>query len=313
MAAYGVLISASTDTAALSNPSVTTTEPTTAVHNIDKRSMARLLFGGTDAADETVNYQVILWSASWLTNTKVWTPVIAAKGAFTLGDASLPTSLVAVGLFADTITETLVQPGSIARSPADDSIASLEINLRDADVIQVETDLGTAAAAYVMIQFSDREVNTFADVIVDNISVAGTGLATSAIQTTTETKLTAMAADVTQMNAFTASGLTIEDLEYVSIAQVGAGAAAIKADLSDYHYYLMGLWGTVDTAATTIQLRETDNAPVYGGAMQFNDNNGLVMAVTGFPYIITADSKGLEMDCSGGGFNGTAIVLKVAN
>jgi len=308
MAAYGVLISASTDTGALSNPSVTTTEPTTAVHNIDKRSMARFLFGGTDAADETVNYQVILWSASWLTNTKVWTPIIAAKGAFTLGDAALPTSLVAAGFFADTITETLVQPGSIARSPADDSIASLEIDLRDADVIQVETDLGTAAAAYAMIQFSDREIGSLAD-----IEVTGSGLSTSALQTSGNASLTNMAADVTQMNAFTASGLTIEDLEYVSIAQAAAGVAAIKADLADYHYYLMGLWGTVTVAATTIQLREADEAPVYCGAMDFNDKNGLVLAVTGFPYIITAASKGIEMACVTGGFNGTAIVLKVAN
>jgi len=308
MAAYGVLISASTDTAALSNPSVTTTEPTTAAHNIDKRSMARLLFGGTDAADETVNYQVILWSASYLTNTKVWTPLLAAKGMYTLGAQALPTSLVAAGFFADTITETLGQPGSILRTPEDDSIASLEIDLRDADVIQVETDRGTAATAHVMIQMSEREIGAFADP-----DISGTGASTAANQALVLAQNTAMAADVTQMNAFTASGLTIEDLEYVSIAQVGAGTAAIKADLSDYHYYLMGLWGTVDTAATTIQLRETDNAPVYGGAMQFNDNNGLVMAVTGFPYIITADSKGLEMDCSGGGFNGTAIVLKVAN
>jgi len=161
-------------------------------------------------------------------------------------------------------------------------------------VIQVETDLGTAAAAYVMIQFSDREVNTFADVIVDNISVAGTGLATSAIQTTTETKLTAMAADVTQMNAFTASGLTIEDLEYVSIAQVGAGAAAIKADLSDYHYYLMGLWGTVDTAATTIQLQEADGTPVFGGRCSSTTITVLLWPLRDSPYIITADSKGLK-------------------
>jgi len=169
----------------LSNPSVTTTEPTTAVHNVSGRTMARLCFGGTDAANETVNYQVILWFVSWLDDTKVWTPVLAAKGAFTLGTTALPTSLIAAnGLFADTITETLAQPGSIARSPANDSIATLDIDLRDAELIQVETDRDTAATAYTMIQLSDREIGGFSD-----IEVAGVGMATSALQTAANTDL----------------------------------------------------------------------------------------------------------------------------
>ena len=299
----GLIVDGATATGALANPTVATVnKPTGNIHEINDKKAARLVMAGSNADNETVNYQVILWFQTWPDGAdKYWTPVIVAKGAYTLGATALATSVIAAnGFIADTVTDTLAQPGSVVISPEDDSVASLTIDLRDADLIEVQTDLGTAAAAYVFIQLAE-EVGSFVD-----ITMSATGLAT-------ETTQAAMAADITQMNAFTASGKTVEDLEYVSIAQSGAGVAAIKPDTANFHWYLMGLWGTVDTAATTIQLREADDSPVYGGAMEFNDKNGLVLAVTGYPYIITADGKGIEMNCAVGGFNGTAIVLKVAD
>jgi len=302
---FKVVVDASTDTAALSNPSATATRPSSGVIKVDHAATARIQFGGTDAEDEAVNYQVILWHRL---QKKLWVPMIMAKGAYTLGAATIPTPICASGgYYADSITENLALPGSVLRQEADDSIASLDIDTREADLLQIETDLATAAAAYVFVQAGKRPSTAM------DIDVEGTGLATSSAQTTGNNSLSAMAADLTQLNAFTASGKTIEDLEQISIAQAAAGTVTIHADDAGFHYYLMGLWGTVTVAATTIQLREADDAPVYGGPLDFNDKNGLVMPVTGFPYLITADGKGLEMNCVTGGFNGTAIILKVAN
>jgi len=113
------------------------------------------------------------------------------------------------------------------------------------------------------------------------------------------------------LNAFVEYGKSIVDLETISIVQAGAGVHAIKADLAGKKYLLMGAQLTGDTADTTCQFRETDDSPVYQGAWTFNDNGGICMPVTGFPYLTTADGKGLELITVTGGVNGMVQVLEV--
>lgn len=160
------IVEASVATSALSNPSAATSVAS-AWKSAKDFSSARFLFGGTDAADETVNYQIILWYD--VGDDKDYAPVIAAKGTFTLGATTLPVNIEAAnGFFADTITDTIIQTGTIIRSPADDSIASIDIDLRNAKFVLVETDLGTAAAADVIMILGEH-FGAMADIDVGGI------------------------------------------------------------------------------------------------------------------------------------------------
>ena len=152
------LIVAGTDTATLSNPAVSDgTRPATNALRVKNYSKARFWIAGTDAADETINYQVIAW---YLIGGKkgrnLYLPMLVAKGVATLGAMVVPAAMIATGgKFADTITQTLTVDGTVAVSPADDSAAMLEVDLRGAVFVSIETDLGTGAAADVLIQLGD--------------------------------------------------------------------------------------------------------------------------------------------------------------
>ena len=123
--------------------------------------------------------------------------------------------------------------------------------------------------------------------------------------------LAAIAADITQLNDFTASGKTIDDMESISIAQGAAGVHAIKADDSGKHVLLMEVMGTMDTTDGTLQFREADDSPVFNGAMPMADNGGVSRPCTGFRILRTANGKGLELVTVTGGFNGLVQVLVV--
>ena len=129
---------------------------------------------------------------------------------------------------------------------------------------------------------------------------------------TREASASAMAADITQVNAFAAYGKTIADLETISISISGADAGTIHADTAGKHFLLMGFQGTMDGAGT-FQFREADDSPVYSGAMEAAEAGGICMPVTGFPYIITADGKGLEVVTTGDGLKGIPQILEVNN
>ena len=144
--AYAIVEGDTNDTA-LSNPAVATTEPTTnAIHTTD-RPVLRLIFGGTTTADQTINYQAIGWTPFLVAGNTNWIPMILAKGLVTLGATAVPSGIAANCLFADTITDTFNKPGSSVRSPGDDSVATLDLDVRNCPIVTIETDRATGAAS----------------------------------------------------------------------------------------------------------------------------------------------------------------------
>ena len=156
-----LLYAASAATAAFSvdgsTPLPTATRPTgTASHKaIDcgQFPAVRFIFAGTDAADETVNYQVVAWTYG----CGVYIPHVIASGAYTLG--AMPMTVAGLDttatLLADTITDTLSMPGVLERSTAANTCCDLTVWPGGAQYLTVETDLGTAAAASVYWQVTD--------------------------------------------------------------------------------------------------------------------------------------------------------------
>lgn len=145
-----LVVDGSEDTTGLTNPVATGTQPATQVVPMGDYAALRLFFGGTDADNETVNYQVIGWYKMPFVDDglpDLWTPHLLAKGAFTLGASAI--TGVTNGKFADTITETLETTRRIINpSTPDNSVAELTIDTRNALLVTIETDLGTAASAY---------------------------------------------------------------------------------------------------------------------------------------------------------------------
>jgi hypothetical protein len=129
----------------------------------DNYTCARIMFGGTDAANETINYQVVLWypvvpisGADEMT----YTPLVVAAGVATLGTAAYTTDDMgaATNLFADTITNTRTVTGVAVNSPAGNSKAWLDIDLHNASGIEIQTERGTAASADVFLQLGEAPV-----------------------------------------------------------------------------------------------------------------------------------------------------------
>ena len=161
------LISASADTAALTYPSITAdaslTEATAGVFNTGRFPLARLMFAGTDAANETINYQVIGWQY-YKGNTTPggdgYVPLLLAKGVATLGSKVLGAAGAdvesATALAADTITDTLGHAGTRLFVNAANDTAWLEVDCANCMFIQVQTDLGTAATASAIYQRGER-------------------------------------------------------------------------------------------------------------------------------------------------------------
>jgi len=154
-----LVVDGATATAALSNPACVASLPSNAVRLDDASPLHRFIFGGTDAADEVVNYQVIAWSkfVGDDGSAPVLVPRLAAKGSFTLGSQTYGSGGANLGasgnLFADTITEDLGSPAVVnVHSPADNTMAWLDLDLSDAFAYEVETDVDTAASADVFCQ-----------------------------------------------------------------------------------------------------------------------------------------------------------------
>ncbi|HUX01083.1 MAG TPA: hypothetical protein VMY35_08900 [Phycisphaerae bacterium] len=148
---WKMVVDGSAATTALADPTVTRTIPTVNVFDTGYLQAARFYFGGTDAADETFNYQIIGWvplSPGSANGPTVLLPVILAKGVVTLG-AMVMTTLVTNGKIADTITDTIDLYGTIKHSPTGELPASLILDVRNCIFLTVETDTATAATAYV--------------------------------------------------------------------------------------------------------------------------------------------------------------------
>lgn len=131
--------------------------PTSGVLDVQDAPAVRLFFGGTDAADETINYQVLAWYPMDSDMGLQWLPRLIASGVATLGAMAMPTAFQASnGLMADQITDTISDAGnSIEGSGANDRAAFLYLKMRNAAKIQVEVDVDTAARADVFAQLCE--------------------------------------------------------------------------------------------------------------------------------------------------------------
>lgn len=112
-----------------------------------ERDHVRLRFFGTDAADETINYRT--WKWRWCPDFQVWVPTLLCKGVVTLGSGAF--AGVTSGLWAGIITaDEDMAVGSVklldAATP-DNIPAEIQIDFDGAPLVEVEFDLGTAAAA----------------------------------------------------------------------------------------------------------------------------------------------------------------------
>ena len=141
-------------------PSMSLTAGSTGFIKTDNFQAVRLFFGGTDAADENVNYQVVLWYPAPIisgADAAAYFPVVVAKGRFVLGATTYTVNdFGATGnLIADTIYDNINATGVCVTSPTGDQPAWIDIDLHNAVGIEVETDRGTAASADVFAQFGE--------------------------------------------------------------------------------------------------------------------------------------------------------------
>ena len=145
---------ASTATAALGTPSVCSALPRESI-STDGAASLIFAFGGTDAANEIINYQVVGYYelSGGTKDKKIYMPHVLAAGAATLGVKTFGFAGAALeaatSLFADTITDTAATKRARVYSPANDSIAFLEVDVRGMIAVEVQTDLNTAASASV--------------------------------------------------------------------------------------------------------------------------------------------------------------------
>ncbi len=163
MSKFDLFIDGSTATAALIDPTPTNTRPTTRAMSVDNRSALRVMFGGTNAANEVINYQIIAWK--WIeisaslggSAVDAYWPEVIAKGVATLGADVYAATNIGAGteFIADTITDTIGMPGTSIYSPVDDTRAVMEVPTRGALLITIDTDLDTAAAADVFVQLGE--------------------------------------------------------------------------------------------------------------------------------------------------------------
>ncbi len=152
-------ITGSAATAALTAPAcVAGKVPDNAgIFEVSNFPAVRLIFGGS-ANNQTINYQVILWSkADASAATEGWIPFVIASGVATLGAKTYAVAGLGTttNVIADTITNTIYTLGAECYSPADDTIAILSVPTRNATFIEVQTDLGTAAACDVFAQLGE--------------------------------------------------------------------------------------------------------------------------------------------------------------
>ena len=154
---FRLIVDGSTATAALSQPAISATFPTAATRT-SGWGAARFRMGGTDAENETFDYQVVLWTKFLSSLGECYVPMVVASGTATLGTLAYGagTAIGATGnLFADTLDDDLGYRGVYVTSPAGDSIAELEIDIRNADGIEVQIDVVTAASADVLLQLAE--------------------------------------------------------------------------------------------------------------------------------------------------------------
>ena len=148
-------------------PAITKTKPasTTGVGVVDTANypLLRLIFAGTDAANETINFRIVGWQryarGDGAAKQIFWLPRVLAVGVATLGTKTLGTDGAdvesAAALLSDTIIETSGYDQATVFSPADNTVAWLDVQVGNCDLIEVDVDRGTAATSSVIYQLAE--------------------------------------------------------------------------------------------------------------------------------------------------------------
>jgi len=190
-----------------------------------------------------------------------------------------------------------------------------DVGLIDTNDVEIDPATGTLQSdviSDIRLVYSDAVI-IISDAKLISANTEGVQSDAKLISTNTEgiqSDTGLIATNTSQLNAFTANNKTIADMETISISQSGAGSDIIHSDVTGSHFLIMGVQGTVSGAAT-VQFREYDNSPVYCGAMEVLADTPLVLPVTGFPYIASANSKGIEIVTTGDVFKGMVQFLEV--
>jgi hypothetical protein len=172
-------VSASALAVALSQPAIAAALPA-AIISTGQAFRLRLGFGGAGADNSTFTYQVIAWYKVSAGGDDAFVPVVLAAGTITLSTyVYTVTGMGAVTRrMADTITDTLAKSSQVF-SPANNTPGSLELNIRGAAGIEIQTCVGTATNADVFMQECDGEEAALGDVLAGLATAANPGSAVS--------------------------------------------------------------------------------------------------------------------------------------
>lgn len=126
----------------------------------DNFTCARLVFGGSGSAGNTLHYQVVLWYPGPVisgADELTYVPFVVAKGTAEFGTTTYTTNdMGATGnLFADTVVDDRGHGGVVVNSPGDNSKAWIDVDLHNASGIEVEVHIDTATSIDVMLQFGE--------------------------------------------------------------------------------------------------------------------------------------------------------------
>lgn len=153
----GRAFSTNSTSTSLTTPTTATTKPSgEGVVDLESApfiSRIKLVFYGTGADNATANFSVWEWHESYVNGSKVWLPryplVLAAVLSAAVGVSAGP--ILDTERFADTLTFTSGHSDYTIYSPANDTIADVEIYHHGASLIQVYADLVTATALNALV------------------------------------------------------------------------------------------------------------------------------------------------------------------
>lgn len=125
----------------------------------------------------------------------------------------------------------------------------------------------------------------------------------------------AMAADVAETNLFTSAGKTIiANMEFLALSNT-QGTTVVHANTVGSRFALMGLQGATNTTGATVTVQEVGGGTVRIGPIPTVINTTISgYSITGFPYTMSANDKGLEIVVSGSArIDGSLQFLQIAN
>ena len=143
---YKKLFSSNQSDSSFDSKTPTTTKPSGGGIVTGLGSKAGLIFFGTDAANETFDVRVWGWSS---VEDSLWVPFLLADVTCTLGSTQgvAGEAITDSDFIVDTITGNSGDAGREIISPTGDLVASLHVENRGANRLEVEFDMTGAADA----------------------------------------------------------------------------------------------------------------------------------------------------------------------